>query len=151
MNTIPPNDFSYYEVLNNLVQQEPGGCRPGERKEAVCMRGESIERPDLNDREHCTAPRKNGSLSIAKTPMAPLTRFVCAAYRQWPRQNKSRSLNSKSASMSASGMPDSSSRLNEVIEVLQFVRLVPEQIEIDSTQIVVENRVSVTVPVTIKH
>jgi hypothetical protein len=23
LNTIPPNDFSYYEVLNDLVQQEP--------------------------------------------------------------------------------------------------------------------------------
>ena len=23
MNTIPPNDFSYFEMINNLVQQEP--------------------------------------------------------------------------------------------------------------------------------
>ena len=23
MNTIPPNDFSYYEMLNDVVQQEP--------------------------------------------------------------------------------------------------------------------------------
>ncbi len=25
MNTIPPNDFSYYEMLNEVVQQEPAG------------------------------------------------------------------------------------------------------------------------------
>ena len=25
MNTVPPNDFSYFEMLNDLVQKEPAG------------------------------------------------------------------------------------------------------------------------------
>ena len=31
MNTVPPSDFSYFEMLNDLVQKEPVGCaRPGD-------------------------------------------------------------------------------------------------------------------------
>jgi hypothetical protein len=37
MNTIPPNDFSYYEMLNEVVQQEPAG---------------SLDRVDGPDRRH---------------------------------------------------------------------------------------------------
>ena len=26
MNTVPPNDFSYFEMINDLVQKEPVGA-----------------------------------------------------------------------------------------------------------------------------
>ena len=30
MNTVPPNDWSYYEMLNEVVQQEPAGSLDAE-------------------------------------------------------------------------------------------------------------------------
>jgi hypothetical protein len=39
MNTIPPNDFSYYEMLNEVVQQEPAGSLDPEQMGSIAAIG----------------------------------------------------------------------------------------------------------------
>ena len=36
MNTVPPNDFGHYEMLNELVQMEPAEALDPEASRAVC-------------------------------------------------------------------------------------------------------------------
>ena len=39
MNTVPPNDFSFYEMLNEIVQQEPATSLDAEQMGSVAAIG----------------------------------------------------------------------------------------------------------------
>ena len=55
MNTVPPNDFSYFEMINDLVQKEPvGRARPGDHGVAGCNRhreGQALQSRCANEED----------------------------------------------------------------------------------------------------